>query len=58
MQWIGGGSHTLGEYAKSMGGGGDHSHMVAAGLNLGNQQGANAMNGFADMKKNAGNKLS
>ena len=58
MQWIGGGSHTLGEYAKSMGGGGDHSHMVAAGLNLGNQQGTNAMNGFAEMKKNASNKLS
>jgi len=58
MQWIGGGSHTLGEYAKSMGGGGDHSHMVAAGLNVANQQGNNAMNGIADVVKNKGNKMS
>lgn len=52
MQWIGGGSHTLGEYAKSMGGGGDHSQMLAAGMNVVNQQGNNAMGALADIKKN------
>lgn len=52
MQWIGGGSHTLGEYAKSMGGGGDHSQALAAGMNVVNQQGNNVMGGIADMKKN------
>ena len=51
MQWIGGGSHTLGEYAKSMGGGHDHSQALAAGMNVVNQQGNNAMNGLVDMKK-------
>lgn len=52
MQWIGGGSHTLGEYAKSMGSGGDHSQMLAAGMNVVNQQGNNAMSAVPELKKN------
>ena len=51
MEWIGGGKHMLGDYAKTIGGGGDHSQMIAAGMNVANQQGNNAMNGLAEMKK-------
>lgn len=52
MEWIGGGASTLGEYAKSLGHGGDHSTQVAAGMNLMQQAGNGAMNSMNEMKRN------
>ncbi len=55
MKWIGGSGQVMGDMAKAIGHGGDHSQIVAAGMNLGNTAGQNALGGIEKHlnKKNA-----
>jgi len=45
MQWIGGSNHSLGDYAKTMGSGGDHGQMTNVAVGAVGQVGNNLANG-------------